>query len=240
MERLAPSDRRLAWDACLNVRDLGGIPCGGSVLARGRLVRASMIGALSPAGRAAIRAHGIRTVVDLRTEDEIAETPSPYRVGLTYRHAAFVAARTMGLHRAALAGTMADELRSLAAPQGGIGLAVAAIAEAEPGIVLHCLAGRDRTGIVVAVLLAALGVLDDHIVADYVASDTELAEDYARFKVANPDRADAVDDGVVRRAWVMREVLLSLRDDFGGAPAYLAVAGVAGAQLDTLRAKLLA
>ena len=68
VERIAPVDRRLAWDACLNVRDLGGLSLSGATLSRGKLVRSSMIGTLSPAGREAVRAHGIRTVVDLRTD----------------------------------------------------------------------------------------------------------------------------------------------------------------------------
>jgi protein tyrosine/serine phosphatase len=200
------------------VRDLGGLSCGDSALLRGRLVRASMFGTLSQAGREAMRAHGIRTVVDLRTDEEIAETPSPFRDGLTYRHAPFTAARTMGLHRAAADGTMSDELRRLAAPGGGLATAVGAIADSEPGIVIHCLAGRDRTGIVVAVILSAIGVPDDEIVADYVASDVELADDYVRFKGEHPDKATEVDAAV----------------------EYLRTAGVTGTQIDAVRAKLVA
>jgi protein-tyrosine phosphatase len=199
-----------------------------------------MLGALTPKGRAAVRAHGIRTVIDLRTADEIAETASPFRDGLAYRHAPFTAARTMGLHRAAVDGAMADELRRLAAPDGGLAAAVAAIAESEPGIVIHCLAGRDRTGIVIAIVLAAIGVPDDEIVADYVASDVELADDYVRFKLANPDKVEAIDAAIERRAWTMGEVLSTLRLAFGGASAYLASAGASAAQVDAIRAKLVA
>lgn len=198
-----------------------------------------MIGTLSPAGRDAVRSHGIRTVIDLRTLDEIAESPSPFRDGLTYRHAPFTAARTMGLHRAAVDGTMSDELRRLAVADGGLATAIAAIAESEPGIIIHCLAGRDRTGIVVALTLAAIDVPDDEIVADYAASDTELADDYVRFKTLNPDKAESIDAAVDRRARTMEEVLTTLRLAFGGARPYLAAAGVTPAQLDALRAKLL-
>ena len=198
-----------------------------------------MIGTLSPAGRDAVHSHGIRTVIDLRTAEEIAETPSPFRDGLTYRHAPFTAARTMGLDRAAVDGTMSDELRRLAVAGGGLATAVAAIAESEPGIVIHCLAGPDRTGIVVAMTLAAIGVPDDEIVADYVASDAELAEDYVRFKSLNPDKAEAVDAAVERRAWTMGQVLATLALVFGGTRSYLSAAGVTPAQLDAIRAELL-
>ena len=168
------------WDACLNVRDLGGLSCGGSALARGRLVRSSMLGALSDAGRGSVRAHGIRTVIDLRTDAEIAESPSPFRDGPTYRHVPFTAAQTMGLHRAAAGGTMPEALRLLAVPGGGLGPAI------------------------------------------------------------EPDKAAEIDAAIERRAWTMGELLATLRLVFGGAGAYLGTAGVTPAQLDAIRAKLLA
>lgn len=199
-----------------------------------------MLGTLSPAGRAAMRAHGIRTVIDLRTDEEIADTASPFREGLLYRHAPFTAARTMGLHRAAADGTLSNELRRLAVPGGGLAVAVNAIADSEPGILLHCVAGRDRTGIVIATVLAAIGVPDGEIVADYVASDAELAGDYIRFKGENPDKAADVDAAIERRAWTMDEVLTTLRLAFGGAAAYLQTAGLCAGQIDAIRAKLLA
>ena len=186
-----------------------------------------------------MRAHGIRTVIDLRGDDEVAETPSPYRDGMAYRRTPFMSARIMALHLAAHDGSLPEELRRIAVPGGGLEAAVRAIAEAEPGIVLHCAAGRDRTGIVIATVLAAVGVPDEEIVTDYVASDDELVEEYERFKAANPDRAADVDEGIAKRAWVMGQVVVSLRDSFGGAAAYLRLAGVTGVQIDAIRAKLL-
>ena len=187
-----------------------------------------------------MRARGVRTVIDLRGDDEVAEAPSPYQEGMAYRRVPFTSARMMALHRAAHDGTLPDELRRTAVLGGGLADAIAAIAEAEPGIVLHCQAGRDRTGIVIATLLAAIGVPDEEIVADYVASDDELIEEYERFKAANPDRAADVDEGIAKRAWVMAQVLATLRDAFGGAAAYLRLAGVAAGRLDAIRAKLTA
>jgi len=198
------------------------------------------MGDLSDTGRAAMRAHGIKTVIDLRGDDEVAEIPSPFRAGLTYRRVPFMSARIMALHRAAHDGSLPDELRTIAVRGGGLAEAVAAIADAEPGIVLHCAAGRDRTGIVVAMVLSAIGVPDAEIVADYVASDDALVEEYERFKTANPDRAAEVDAGITKRAWVMGETLRALRDAFGGAKAYLELAGVQPAHLDAIRAKLTA
>jgi protein-tyrosine phosphatase len=222
------------------VRDLGGLSCGEAVLVRGRLVRSSIIGQLRPAGRAAMRAHGIRTVIDLRGDDEVAETPSPYRDGVTYRRVPFTSARMMALHHAAHESTLPLELRRIAVGGGGLADAVGAIAEAEPGILLHCVAGRDRTGIVVATVLAAIGVPDGEIVADYKASDDALVEEYDRFKAENPDRIADVDEGIAKRSWVMAQTLASIRQTFGNGAAYLRYAGVPSEQLDAIRAKLTA
>jgi protein-tyrosine phosphatase len=186
-----------------------------------------------------MRAYGIRTVIDLRGDDEVAETPSPYRDGTTYRRVPFTSARMMALHSAAHDGTLPEELRRIAVPGGGLADAVVALAEAEPGIVLHCTAGRDRTGIVIAAVLAAIGVPDEEIVADYVASDAALVEEYDRFKLANPDRAADVDEAIAKRSWVMVRTLATLRDAFGGGAAYLRSAGARPEHLDALRAKLL-
>ena len=198
------------------------------------------MGDLSAAGLEAMRGHGVRTVIDLRGDDEVADVPSPFRAGTTYRRVPFMSARIMALHRSAHEGTLSDELRRIAVHGGGLADAVSAIAAAEPGIVLHCAAGRDRTGIVIALVLAAIGVPDAEIVADYVASDDELVEEYERFKAANPDRAAEVDEGIAKRAWVMGQTLAAVRDSFGGAAAYLRLAGVRPEQLDAIRAKLTA
>ena len=63
--------RALDWEGCFNVRDLGGLPAaGGRVTRRGAVVRGDAPDTLTSAGWAALRAHGIRTIVDLRNEDE--------------------------------------------------------------------------------------------------------------------------------------------------------------------------
>ena len=65
------SDRHLDWDGCRNARDLGGLPTrDGRVTRRGAVVRADAVDRLSAAGWASLEEHGVRTVIDLRNEDE--------------------------------------------------------------------------------------------------------------------------------------------------------------------------
>lgn len=74
--------RRLAWDACYNVRDLGGYETtDGRRIRRGQFLRADDLCRLSAQGRAALVAYGVRTVVDLRSPSELARAPHPFAVG---------------------------------------------------------------------------------------------------------------------------------------------------------------
>src|SRR5688500_13118153 len=67
----AASERHLDWEGCFNVRDLGGLPTrDGRVTRRGAVVRADALDGLTAAGWAALVDHGVRTVVDLRNDDE--------------------------------------------------------------------------------------------------------------------------------------------------------------------------
>ncbi len=73
-------ERRLRWDACWNVRDLGGLPTADGGLTRlGALVRADRLSRLTGAGVRAVVEYGVRTVVDLQFPDETARTPHPFR-----------------------------------------------------------------------------------------------------------------------------------------------------------------
>src|SRR5215210_2868284 len=76
--------RHLEWDGCGNVRDLGGLPvAGGGVIRPGAIVRADALDRLSPEGWAVLEAHGVRTVIDLRNPDEVAEDLAPRPPGIT-------------------------------------------------------------------------------------------------------------------------------------------------------------
>jgi protein tyrosine/serine phosphatase len=187
-----------------------------------------------------MRAHGVRTVIDLRGPDEITAVPSPFATGLAYRNVRVDEEHTLKLHEHAIAGTMAQQLADLARPGSGLQAAIAAIASADPVVVVHCQAGRDRTGIVVALLLAALGVADDDVVADHCASDAELVDEYARFRAEHPELAVDMAERQARRAWVIRELLVAIRTPHGHAEDYLKLIGVSPAEIRRLRELLVA
>ena len=76
--------RDLDWAACHNVRDLGGLPtAGGGRIRQRALVRADSLQRLTAGGWAALEAHGVRTVIDLRNDDEIGDDDAPRPASLT-------------------------------------------------------------------------------------------------------------------------------------------------------------
>jgi protein tyrosine/serine phosphatase len=179
------AERHLDWDGCFNVRDLGGLrTIDGRETRWGAVVRADALDALTAAGWAALAAHGIRTVVDLRNDDERRPDAAPRPAGVT----------TIQLP---LDASEDREFWSVwdSGPQFGTPLyyrphldrfpersaaVLSAIARAEPGgVAYHCGGGRDRAGQVTMLLLALAGVAPADIAADYALSAERLRARYA-------------------------------------------------------------
>jgi protein-tyrosine phosphatase len=122
---------------------------------------------------------------------------------------------------------------------------MAAVAGApEGGVLIHCAAGKDRTGLISALLLGLVGVPAETIAADY-AMTAELLRprDEAWLAAAAPEERAEREALLARyapRAEVMVEVLAGLEERYGGVEGYLRAAGVSPADLDRLRERLLA
>lgn len=173
--------RALPVDGLVNARDLGGLPrSAGGTTPHGVLVRAERPDRVTAAGWRRLRELGVRTVVDLRQPVERDADPVALPDGLASRRVDLD-----GLEDAAfwadywengLAGTAVWYLPHLAAMPDRIRAVLHAIATAPPGGVLfHCAGGRDRTGLVAAVLLTVAGVAPEAVVGDYLASVTNAA-----------------------------------------------------------------
>lgn len=166
---------RLDWPDCRNVRDLGGLSTvDGRVTRAGAIVRSDSPDSLTPAGWAALRDHGIRTIVDLRNDDECG--PAPRNAGLRRIHLpldgvdedpAFWATWGSGPQFA----TPLYYRPHLERFPERSARVIAAVANAEPGgVLVHCVGGRDRTGQIAMLILALLGVPAEEIAADYERS----------------------------------------------------------------------
>lgn len=184
------TDRWIELDGLVNMRDLGGLPTrDGGRTASGRLIRSDNLQDLTDADVThLVHAVGVSDIIDLRTEVEVhLEGPGPLRrvESLTHHHHSLIAARGEedldALAAKALAvpwspdGTRRDAsfwaehyLGYLAARPDSVAAALRVIGDAPGAAVVHCAAGKDRTGTVVAMALDVAGVPHDEIVADYV------------------------------------------------------------------------
>lgn len=162
--------RWLEWPELLNARDLGGLPTTNGPTLPNRIVRSDDLARLNATGRQALIEYGIETIVDLRRPAELREAPSPLADHPGYVHVSFLdEAIAADREFATVAETYIWLLDRMAHRVAAIMHAIASAPEG--GVLVHCYAGKDRTGLIVALLLALAGVSRDEIVADYALSD---------------------------------------------------------------------
>jgi protein-tyrosine phosphatase len=234
-----------------NLRDLGGYPTlDGRRVRWRRLFRGAGLHRLSGADLETVRALGIATAIDLRTDGEVKATGT-YPVGplpATFHHLPMIE-RIWDLddldadaapHDYLLARyrDMLDE----GAPTISAIMDILTRPDALPAA-FYCAAGKDRTGVLAALVLDTLGVEPASIVADYHLSKERVERIRARALAASGVRASAMvaqPPAFMQAPAEAMELLLAwIREAHGSTPAYLASIGVAPATIDALRTALL-
>lgn len=244
--------RALAWEGCYNVRDLGGLEtASGRRTQHETVVRADNMRRLTAAGWQSAIDHGVRRLVDLRFEEEGPDDPHPpaaievIGVSLFGQHDPRAAREFDERMRAAddLAAVFAsDYIWTLEHNADRVAAAVAAVADTDPAhaVVIHCFAGKDRTGIVSALLLGVADVPDEVVAGDYAESDPNMDLLFRNWVASAADERELdLRRRVIRAPYAtMTAVLAWLRESTGGAAGYLEQAGLTGDQLERLRARL--
>jgi protein-tyrosine phosphatase len=247
----APSlpSRTLAFDGCVNFRDLGGYrTTDGHSIGWRRLFRADGLSKLSDADQRLLGELGVATVIDLRTVDE-AEQRGRFpveRVPVRYVDLPLtdVLPTPEELPSWGTASYVAGRYGQMVA-QGAPALTGAFEALASEGAlpaVFHCSAGKDRTGVLAALIMAFLGVPDETIVEDYALSAAAMVRLLDRLKAEYPDNVEEVERFAPAVLQVvpetMEEFLASLRAEYGSYDALADRLGVVDA-VATLRRTVL-
>jgi len=263
---MSEQTRWIDLDGAVNVRDLGGLPTrDGMTTYFGRVLRSDNLQGLSAADIARLTGDlALRDVIDLRTHDEVAkEGPGP----LTARPD--VAIHHLSLYTEAGAHTDVEaaevDVDSVLPWQGqeaspeiedraaGIYLnylhdrpdsviaALRVMGRSEGTALVHCAAGKDRTGVVTALALEVADVTREAVVADYVMTGERVDRVVARLKASRTYAADLngrPDDSHRPRAEVMAGLLGHLDDNYGGALGWLTKHGWSAEDSEILRARL--
>ena len=243
----------LLWEGCLNVRDLGGLPTeDGRRTRHGAVVRADNIRKLTDAGWEALAGHGVRRIVDLRLPVEVAgDPPRDADVDVDVVHVSvfgdgmdeeYVA--ELDAHLASVEDVAEHYVYSyvdwLDRYREDFGRAFAAIADADGTVLVHCMGGKDRTGVVSALLLRLAGVPHDVIGEDYAVTAANLLPSTSVW-------IPAVEDPVERAKWerlaatpaaAMERVVQEVEARYGDVSSYLRAAGLSDAQITRLRDRL--
>jgi protein tyrosine/serine phosphatase len=225
----------------------------GDVTRLGAVVRADSVRQLSPSGWQALVDHGIRTVIDLRGDHELADDP-PAEVPVDVVHVPFMEAdeaewEEIGEELDAAVAAAPDVptatrdvyLIFLERFRSNAAAAVRAVAHAPAGgIVIHCAGGKDRTGLLSAFLLHLAGVADAEIAADYALSEERLRPRHEKWFAAaeTEEELERLRRIAQTPAASMVGVFGELERRYGGVEQYLRGAGVTDEELELVRARL--
>ncbi|MEU9508258.1 tyrosine-protein phosphatase [Micromonospora sp. NPDC048170] len=206
-----------------NFRDAGGV----GALRRGVLYRSGALHELLPGGAQSLEQLGVRTVVDLRSVPEMADRPDVCDgYGLTHVRAPVFAERSWPDDQLELYPFMAEHAgRSVVA-------VIRRLLTPGPPVLVHCASGKDRTGVVVAVLQTLWGASEAEVVSDFLRSNAELGLSGGPAPSATGHGALPVTATHIRRA------MLWIRSIHGSVSAYLVEHGATEAELTALRMRV--
>jgi protein-tyrosine phosphatase len=243
--------RFVPLDGAFNFRDLGGLPTrDGGTTRTGVMFRSDALHHLVPTDVERLTEIGMRTIIDLRSAVELERTGrGPLEdTDMQWLHAPLshgeaaagralppaLAEGDLGRHYVT---SLAERTETLAAVIGHL-----AARENLPAV-FHCTAGKDRTGMVAALVLSIVGVPDDVIVHDYTLTDDRMALVMERIRATGgfPESDQPLPEGVGRaEAASMETFLAAVQETYGDATGWARDAGLDDTTLASLRAVLVA
>lgn len=228
----------------VNFRDVGGLRAGSARTRSGVLYRSGNLAQLDEAGVAVLGGLGIRRIIDLRADDEVAHAPS--RV-----HGVTAETQRVPLFLGSIASFFAEDIsltemyRRLVEDSADRVVAVVRAIVRDQPVLVHCTVGKDRTGVTVALALAAAGVDTEAVVADYARTEGLLpawrnTSVVGMLRSMHPHAVHLEDLATRSPAPVMRELLADVVARYGSAADYLRASGMPDDELVELRRVLIA
>ena len=264
---MTTTSRWIELEGAVNVRDMGGLPTeDGRRTARGRLIRSDNLQNLTESDvRTLVDDYRVRAVADLRTGVEVAnEGPGPLtrEPQVTIAHLSLFPEAGHNTDVVAADGPVVLPWQNLpsagqdAAPKSAADFylrylmdkpesiieALRLISTTDGSTVVHCAAGKDRTGVVVAIALAEVGVRREDIIEDYALSAQRIDQIFDRLRESDTyadDMADASAEKHAPRDTTMMELLAAIDEVHGGVPAWLRKHGWTEDDAAALRSHLL-
>lgn len=252
------AERILPLEGAFNFRDIGGYPAADGRRVRwGRVYRSGNLAGLTDADVALLSALEVKLVCDLRSESEVISRPDRLPtdnpplvvahpvgdVGNPLPRIASLIADTSGVDTILLKGYTETLIDNNPQVIGGV-IRRLANADSLPAII-HCTAGKDRAGMTTAILLLALGVPDEIVIADYSLSNLryETFRDIVSASIRPLRRLGVTIDDlqplIVANPRTLRLAVAHVRETYGSVEAYLAFAGVDAPMLEQVKMNLL-
>jgi len=232
--------RAVPLEGVHNFRDVGGYETAdGRITRERRLFRSDALHNLDDDARLRLDELDVRTVVDLRSDEERAAFPDAVGERTLVEQPIFADVQFADPRSTVAAPSNLPEIYDLMIDRCGDRLAAAVKALAAPDAlpaVVHCAAGKDRTGVVTGLVLAAVGVPNDVVAADYAATGLFLTPAFIEVLAAGSQAAD--ESMLGSEAEYMQALLARIDAEHGGAAAYLRAHGVTDGELERLRAEL--
>jgi protein-tyrosine phosphatase len=236
----------LQFEGGYNLRDLGDIPTGqGQLTRKGVFIRSGNLDKLSISAQEQLIQYGVKTVIDLRNEWECRNYPN-----------VFAQSNQVQYRNLPLIGDLLNDDEDFKAQtenysnlheiyrvyldtcQAQIGAIIGAIAESPATTVFHCYAGKDRTGIIAALLLALVEVDDALIAIDYAETNQQIAhlvEEWRTYAIKNQRDLAKLERDANAAPETILDSLSYVRENYGSVWEYLQVCGVSNSQLTQLR-----
>lgn len=224
--------QRYNWAAMLNTRDLGYTPTVNGIYVKPRrFIRSDAPLAVTDDEKAFLIEHGIRTVIDLRNEKIAGINPNAFVSDS--RFFCYNFSLSIGVKTPASENDIVENNCRMLENDGAVAGIFKTMASALGGVLFHCQEGKDRTGIISALLLLLAGVSDIDIYADYEISNIYLYEMIKTAQAVLPEYLLYV------KPEYMEKTLKYLREKYQTAENYLLSKGLSEIEIQKLKGKLL-